>query len=291
MGDKPAHELSEGDHPGQTGVRLYYTAVTQATAPFEARLPQLSRWRRMQIPAIAAAVYAAIRLIGPTLRTEMIGVQNAIQIRNSGAPGIGAFWHRCIFPAVWIWRNRGIVVLNTVNFDGQWTRSVIERLGFGTAQGSSTRGGVEGLAVMAQRLEEGKHVAFTIDGPHGPRYVAKPGAVILARRTGRPISVFHIGVQRGFTFVKSWDLFRLPLPFSRTVMVVAPPIEVSRNCTNEEMQEKLAEMQVALERVRDVAEAWFDLSDTEQDRLRVEWSQRGSSGASPNALPRREKTS
>ena len=91
--------------------------------------------------------------------------------------------------------------------------------------------------------------------------------------------------------MKSWDLFRLPLPFSRTVMVVAPPIEVSRNCTNEEMQEKLAEMQVALERVRDVAEAWFDLSDTEQDRLRVEWSQRGSSGASPNALPRREKTS
>ena len=81
-----------------------------------------------------------------------------------------------------------------MNFDGQWTRKVIEWLGFGTAQGSSSRGGLRGLTVMAQRLAEGKHVAFTIDGPRGPRYVAKPGPVILARRTGWPISVFHIGV-------------------------------------------------------------------------------------------------
>ena len=41
--------------------------------------------------------------------------------------------------------------MNTVNFDGQWTRRVIERLGFGTAQGSSSRGAIEGLSVMAQR--------------------------------------------------------------------------------------------------------------------------------------------
>ena len=104
----------------------------------------------MQIPVIAWVVYWAIRLIGPTLRTEIVGIQNAMQIRSSGEPAIGAFWHRCIFPAVWIWRNRGIVVMNTVNFDGQWTRRVIERLGFGTAQGSSSRGAIEGLTVMAQ---------------------------------------------------------------------------------------------------------------------------------------------
>lgn len=97
-------------------------------------MPQYSRWRRMQIPVIAGAAYWLVRLIGPTLRTELIGVHNAVQIRDQGEPAIGAFWHRCIFSAIWIWRNRGIVVLNTVNFDGQWTRRVIERLGFGTVQ-------------------------------------------------------------------------------------------------------------------------------------------------------------
>ncbi len=227
----------------------------------------------MQIPVIAWVVYGFIRLIGPTLRFELVGVHNAIQIRSTGEPGIGAFWHRCIFPAIWIWRDRGVVVLNTVNFDGQWTRRVIERLGFGTAQGSSTRGAIEGLAAMARNLEAGHHVAFTIDGPRGPRYVAKPGAVILARRTGKPVSVFHIALSSAHTFKKSWDLFRLPYPFSRAVMFVAPPIRVPADAGSEMMKQKQAEVQAALERVRDLAESWFGLSEDQRDRLREEWSE------------------
>jgi lysophospholipid acyltransferase (LPLAT)-like uncharacterized protein len=265
---------------------LYYTAVTNpatSVAPASSEdaktqsaipLPHLSRWRRMQIPVIAALVYWAIRLIGPTLRFEVIGVHNAVQIREEGEKAIGAFWHRCIFPAVWMWRNRGIVVLNTVNFDGQWTRRVIERLGFGTAQGSSSRGGIEGLTAMAKRLDEGHHVGFTIDGPRGPRYVAKPGPVILARRTGSPISVFHIGLKWAHTFKKSWDLFRLPYPFSRAVMFVAPPIPVPTDADSEVMKQKQAEMQAALERVRDLAESWFSLSEDERDKLRDEWREK-----------------
>lgn len=242
-------------------------------------MPQLSRWRRMQIPLIAMAAYWVVRMIGPTLRTEIVGVQNAVQIRNQGEPAIGAFWHRCIFSAIWIWRNRGIVVLNTVNFDGQWTRRAIERLGFGTAQGSSSRGGVEGLTSMAKCLEAGRNVAFTIDGPRGPCYVAKPGPVILARRTGKPISVFHITVKRAHTFRKSWDLFQLPHPFSRVVMFVAPPIRVPMDADSEIMKRKQDEMQAALERVRNVAESWFKLTEDQRDKLREEWSANGAVAA------------
>src|SRR5216683_1632783 len=71
---------------------------------------------------------------------------------------------RILIPIVWWYRNHGVVVMNTTAFDGQWTRKVIEWLGFGTAQGSSSRGGLRGLAVMARRLEEGFDCAFTIDG-------------------------------------------------------------------------------------------------------------------------------
>jgi lysophospholipid acyltransferase (LPLAT)-like uncharacterized protein len=248
-------------------------------------MPELSRWRQMQIPVIAWAAYWMVRLLGPTMRVEIIGVQNAVQIRNSGEQGIGAFWHRSIFPAIWIWRNRGIVVMNTVNFDGQWTRRVIERLGFGTAQGSSSRGAIEGLTAMAQQLEEGKHVAFTIDGPRGPRYVAKPGPVILARRTGKPISVFHIGLQWAHTFKKSWDLFQVPYPFSRAVMFVAPPIRVPMDADSDAIHAKQQEMQAALERVRDAAESWFQLSAWEQDRVREAWSVRGLPGKGREEVP------
>jgi lysophospholipid acyltransferase (LPLAT)-like uncharacterized protein len=144
---------------------------------------------------------------------------------------------------------------------------------------------------MARRLEEGVDCAFTIDGPRGPRYVAKPGPVILARRTGRAISVFHIGVEHGYTFKKSWDLFRVPLPFSRIVMFVAPPIRVPVHSDSETLKAKQEEMQWALERVRDCAEAWFSLSEREKDRLWREWSDRGTSGAGPDALPKTKASS
>ena len=239
-----------------------------ATPPAEIPPLQISPWRRLQIPIIAWFVYWAIRLIGPTLRIEIVGVQNAIQIRSKGQPGIGTLWHRCIFTAAWIWRNRGVVVMNTVNFDGQWTRRVIERLGFGTAQGSSSRGAIEGLIDMGRQLEAGKHVGFTIDGPRGPRYVAKPGAVILSRRTGSPISAVHCGVQWALTFKKSWDLFQVPLPFSGAIMFVAPPIYVPKEGGPEVMKQKQDDLQAALERVRDDAESWFNLTEVERDDLR-----------------------
>jgi len=268
--------------------RLYYTPMQQTanSVPedsetreprdinphYELRYPELTRWRRMQIPVIASLVYGLARAVGPTVRYELLGWQHVQRCYEAGERIIYAFWHRSIFSAMWHWRHRGIVVLNTTNFDGQWTRKVVERFGYLTAQGSSSRGGLKGLAVMARRLEEGHDVAFTIDGPRGPQYVAKPGPVMLARRTGLPIVVFHAGLQSAYTFEKSWDKLQFPHPFSRGVIALAPPIRVSPEATAHEMEGKHAEMQKALEDARDVAEAWFQLSPAECDRVRAEWN-------------------
>ncbi len=244
----------------------------QVGAHYDTRLPELSRWRRWQIPVIAGVGYSLVRAIGPTLRYELLGWEHAERVYAAGKRCIWSFWHRAIFSVMWRGRHRGVVVMNSTNFDGQWTRRVIERLGYGTAQGSSTRGGLKGLVVMAQRLEEGVDVAFTIDGPRGPRYVAKPGPVLLARRTGCPILTFHVGVERGYTLENTWDLFQIPYPFSRVVMLFAPPIYVPADADREAMARKHDDMQASLERVRDVAESWFTLSPQERSRLRVEWS-------------------
>jgi lysophospholipid acyltransferase (LPLAT)-like uncharacterized protein len=240
---------------------------------YDTRLPELPWSRRVQIPIIAAAVYSVIRTLGPTLRYEVLGWQHAERVYAAKKQCIWSFWHRVIIPVVWWRRNHGTVVMNTTAFDGQWTRKVIEWLGFGTAQGSSSRGGLRGLAVMARRLEEGLDCAFTIDGPRGPRYVAKPGPVMLARKTGCPIMVFHIGVDRGITFEKTWDHFLLPKPFARTLMLFAPPIYVPPDANAEGMETKHAEMQSELERVRDIAEGWFSLSEEERAKHRAEFGQ------------------
>jgi lysophospholipid acyltransferase (LPLAT)-like uncharacterized protein len=246
--------------------------ASAVNAHYDTRLPELPWSRRIQIPLIAGAVYSVIRILGPTLRYEVLGWQHAERVYKAKRQCIWAFWHRVIVPVVWWRRNRGVVVMNTTAFDGQWTRKVIEWLGFGTAQGSSSRGGLRGLAIMARRLEEGKDCAFTIDGPRGPRYVAKPGPVMLARKTGCPILVFHIGVDRGKTFERTWDHFLLPAPFARTVMLFAPPIYVSRDANAETLEAKHAEMQRELERVRDIAESWFSLSDADRATHRAQFS-------------------
>ena len=125
---------------------------------------------------------------------------------------------------------------------------------------------------MAKRLEEGVDAAFTIDGPRGPRYVAKPGPVMLARRSGRPIILFHVGLERAWTLSSTWDLFQIPKPFTRAVLVIAPLLEVGEDIDREGLELKHQEMQKMLERLRDVAESWFSRSEAEKDRERAIWN-------------------
>jgi lysophospholipid acyltransferase (LPLAT)-like uncharacterized protein len=267
--------------------RLYYTPMNipeaapetsseqpqqeRLSAHYDTRMPKLRWSRRIQIPIIAAVVFAVIRTLGPTLHYEILGWQQAERVYASGRRCIWSFFHRGIISVAWWARNRGVVIMNTTAFDGQWTRKVIEWLGFGTAQGSSSRGGLRGLAVMARRLEEGVDCGFTIDGPRGPRYVAKPGPVMLARKSGCPVLVFHVGVERGKTFEKTWDHFQLPMPFSRVVILCPPPIYVPADADPQMLEAKHAEMQSELDRVRNIAENWFTMKDAEKDKYRAEF--------------------
>jgi lysophospholipid acyltransferase (LPLAT)-like uncharacterized protein len=240
---------------------------------YDTRLPKLTFLQQILVPVIGWVVWAVIRILAPTIRFEVLGGKQAgREYRPDLPPHIYAFWHRCIIAGAWYFRNRNGVLMNTTNFDGQWTRRVIERLGYGTAQGSSTRGGLRGLAVMARRLGDGFDGAFTIDGPRGPRYVAKPGPVMLARRTGRPIILFHIGLDRAWTLQKTWDLFQIPKPFTRAVLVIAAPFEVPEGVDRDGLEQKHREMQMTLERVRDIAESWFSLTEAERERERAIWN-------------------
>jgi lysophospholipid acyltransferase (LPLAT)-like uncharacterized protein len=262
-------------------LRLYYTPMPETEKPggdaqspnthFDARLPNYSFWRRMQIPIIAAVVSAGVRLIGCTLRYEILGWQHAEKIYAQRRQIIWTFWHCGILGVLYWGRNRGVVVLHSTNFDGQWIGRIIKKFGFGTALGSSTRGGLRGLAELEQRLSEGRDVGFTIDGPRGPRFVAKPGPAILARSSGCPIEVFHVGYEHAKK-LNTWDRLQIPRPFSRVVMIFAPPIIVPTNADREMVEVKHAEMQKELELVQAAAENWFSLSDEEKRRVRERWN-------------------
>lgn len=175
---------------------------------------------------IAAAATPLIRALGTTYRWHVDGFHRYESIVASGRQPIFAFWHGRILPATLFWRNRGIVVITSQNFDGEWIAGIIRRFGYGTARGSTSRGGVRALVQLRRELGAGKPVAFTVDGPRGPARVAQPGAVFLAGATGQPILPFHIEASRSWTAGR-WDQTQVPKPFSRVSVAIGEPVEVN----------------------------------------------------------------
>ena len=207
---------------------------------------------RLSLWLISWAGYLAIRVIGPTLRTSFTfgpGADGEPRTR----PAIYCFWHRCVFPAAYLFRNHGIRVLTSRSYDGEYIARIIERLGFRAVRGSSSRGAVQSLRELQRELERGEFAAFTIDGPRGPRYIAKPGPIHLARITGAPIFSFYVAVERAW-ILKTWDAFILPKPFSRAHCYVGMPMKVSADA---DQDEAFALMQSELEEARRRAEALF----------------------------------
>jgi lysophospholipid acyltransferase (LPLAT)-like uncharacterized protein len=227
-------------------------SVTQQP-PTEIAPPRpFTRWERFLIWLIGWAGYLLIRFIGPTLRYS-VSIEEGGPQHWYVAPVIYPFWHRCLIPACFLWRNKRIAVLTSSSFDGEYIACILERFGYTPVRGSSTRGGVRGLLGMQTELESGHSVAFTIDGPKGPMYVAKPGPVLLARVTGLPIVCFHVALEDPWVLSKAWDRFMIPRPFSRALLRISSVIQVPPDA--EDLDPWQAAMQAALDRAREYAEA------------------------------------
>jgi lysophospholipid acyltransferase (LPLAT)-like uncharacterized protein len=214
--------------------------------------PQYSLRERFLIWLIGWVGYVAVWLIGRTLRFT-------VHIEEGGPPDmhthplILCFWHRGIFPSTWAFRNQQIGVLSSVSFDGEYTARIISRFGYMPIKGSSTRGGVRAFLTSRKRLRDGLTVAATTDGPRGPVYVAKPGPVLLASKSGVPLVAFHIALENPWT-LNSWDKLMIPKPFSRAFVCMSRMIRVPGNADQVQLDELHADLQAAQERVRNFAE-------------------------------------
>ena len=197
--------------------------------------------------------YWFIRLIGPTLRIGVSyeeGAQPNLEVR----PNIASFWHSCIIPSAYIFRNLGIRVMTSASYDGEYIARVINRLGFVAVRGSSSRNAKSALLGMRRALDEGWTVAFTLDGPRGPRRKVKHGPVSLGWASGLELTTFHAAVEKAWV-LNSWDRMMIPRPFSRVLVRVGKLIRVPTDASDEDVDRSMAELQATLDRVCEFSEA------------------------------------
>ena len=209
---------------------------------------------RIFIKAAASFFSMIIRICCATARWQVVN-NHPLDLASRDSTFIFASWHTGILGATWFWRNRGIVVMSSKSRDAEFTGRVIKRFGYGTARGSATRGARRAMIEMAACLSNGISVGMTIDGPRGPAFQAKPGAVTLARHTGQAILPFHVSFRR-FVSMPSWDRLQIPLPFTKAACFIGEPITVSREGNSTLTRSSQDELQTTLNQLRLDADEW-----------------------------------
>lgn len=203
-----------------------------------------SPWKRAQAAAISAAGVPFIAALGATLTWKVEGLRH-LNFEGPGRRPIMAFWHGRVLTATYYFRRRGIVVMISENFDGEWIARIIERFGFHTSRGSTSHGGRRALLQLKREMDRGLPSGFALDGPRGPARKAQPGALWLAKLTGNPVVPFHMEASRCWT-LGSWDRTQIPKPFSTVALAVGDPIDVPGDADDGTLEAKRVALEASL---------------------------------------------
>ena len=220
--------------------------VARAYRP--ADLSGYTRRQRLAVRAAALLFQLLIGAVGRTLRFRVEGREHWEEAARDGGLPVYTFWHDRIFAGTYFFRGRRIVIMTSRSFDGEYIARFIQRFGYGAVRGSSSRGAVGALVELARLVRRGCPAGFSIDGPRGPRHVAKMGALLLAKKTGQAVLPFGVNAER-FWQLRSWDRLQIPRPFSRVTVRFAPPIRVPADADEGALRALREELQRALEEV------------------------------------------
>lgn len=173
---------------------------------------------------------------------------------RAGRPVVYILWHGRLLPLTHCNRGRDLVTLISLSRDGEYIARIVEGWGYTVVRGSTSQGGVAALAELIRLGKRGHSIAITPDGPRGPRQKLKPGALLVAQRTGLPVVPAVAAASRAWWF-EGWDRFLVPQPFSRVQIAYGEPVAVPRGLDEagidtlaHRLENSLNEMQDRLDR-------------------------------------------
>lgn len=219
------------------------------------------RWRRHLFRRVRNSVIRwvgppLLRLWGRTLRVRYLGVRE----RENGLPrrpvGIFAFWHQRLFALAAIFHHRGFKALVSRHGDGEMLAGLLDGLGIESVRGSTNRGGTQALREILRECKGEIRLAVTPDGPRGPRYSFREGAVYMASRSDLPLYPATVGFAKALQ-LPTWDGFLIPYPFTRTLVVIDEGIHVPRDAGRAEIEAARRQAEETLRRITETVDKDF----------------------------------
>ena len=167
-----------------------------------------------------------VRGLTRTLHFHLFGTDHLRAAAKMSPTGtfVICHWHQSLLSVLGPHHHMQVATLASRSRDGEITARYLETIGLRVVRGSSSRGGVDGAKELMRALTEGYHVVLNLDGPRGPFKRVKPGAVEIARRFGVPLIPIAARASCEFSFKRSWDRFRLPLPGSSVAICYGAPM-------------------------------------------------------------------
>jgi lysophospholipid acyltransferase (LPLAT)-like uncharacterized protein len=177
--------------------------------------PEVARW----------LVAPALRLLAGSWRIQLRHEERWRRLYDTGQPHLFLLWHEALLPLLWQHRGQGIAIVVSEAREGKYLSDFAASLGYRSLHGSSTRGGARALLGAVRELQAGHAVAFTPDGPRGPRRELKPGVIAAAQRGGGAVVPLHAESNRAWR-LHSWDRMMIPKPFAKVWITYGEPFEV-----------------------------------------------------------------
>ena len=167
-------------------------------------------------------LYYVLVLLIKTLRVETRNSESIEKNLKEKKNFVLAFWHGTMLLPWYYHRNKNFSALVSQSKDGEILTRLLKRWNYSVVRGSSNMGGKEALELLMRESSEGRNIAITPDGPKGPIYEMKAGAVVCAKKNSIPLYLLGARYDKKY-ILKSWDKFEIPKPFSKVSLVYSDP--------------------------------------------------------------------
>jgi lysophospholipid acyltransferase (LPLAT)-like uncharacterized protein len=221
---------------------------------------QLTRTRLFLYQSLVPLALGLIRLVWGWARVvRLSGVERIAGVLAENDSFIPVYWHQqqlfCV-KTLLEERRSGVKLgfLISPSVDGEIGALLVRRLGGEVIRGSSSHTGARALRDYYQALaQQGISPAITPDGPKGPPWKVKPGAVLLAQMSKRPIIPMAYAASRAWHI--QWDRFVIPKPFARIAIMIGEPIYIPKGLDAAALERHQRELEERLMSLTQAAKA------------------------------------